>query len=97
MGSRIHWELCRKYGIECTEKWFNHIPSSVCSTKNKQVEIYWDQKIEVGKGLEHNKPDLVVVDKTNKKWIIVDFSVPFLPPPFSIYGGPKKFKINYLS
>ena len=77
MGSRIHWELCRKYGIEWTEKQFNHIPSSVCSTKDKQVEIYWDCKIEVGKGLEHNKPDVFVVDKASKKWIIVDFSVPW--------------------
>ena len=77
MGSRIHWELCRKYDIECSEKWFNHIPSSVCSTKDKQVEIYWDCKFEVGKGLEHNKPDVVIVDKTNKKWIILDFSVPW--------------------
>ena len=77
MGSRIHWELCKKYGIECPDKWFNHLPSSVCSTNDGSFLIYWDRKIEVGKGLEHNKPDLIVVDKVNKKWIIVDFSVPW--------------------
>ena len=25
MGLRIHWELCRKYGIDCSSKWYNHL------------------------------------------------------------------------
>ena len=49
----------------------------MCSTNDGSFEIYWDRKIEVGKGLEHNKPDLIVVDKVNKKWTVVDFSVPW--------------------
>ena len=27
--------------------------------------------------MEHNKPDLVIVDKVNKKWTLIDFSVPW--------------------
>ena len=40
MGSRIHWELCRKYGIKCEDKWFNHVPSTVCSDDNGNIEIF---------------------------------------------------------
>ena len=76
MGARIHWELCQIFEIHCEDKWFNHIPSAVCSSKDGKVELYWNRKIEVGKGLEHNKPYLVIVDKVNKKWTLIDFSVP---------------------
>ena len=77
VGTRVHCELCKKYGIQCSDKWFNHIPSTVSRTKDGLYEIYWNRKIPVGVGLEHNKPDVVVVDKVKKKWTIVDFCVPW--------------------
>ena len=77
MGTRIHWELCQKIEIQCKDKWFNHIPNAVCSSKDGKVELYWNRKIEVGKALEHNKPDLVIVDNVIKKWTLIDFSVPW--------------------
>ena len=45
MGKRVHWELCRKYGIECARKWYDHVPSSICSTKDGDIEIYWDRRV----------------------------------------------------
>ena len=39
MGFRIHWELCKKYGIQCEDKWYNHVPSSVCSTEDGNIEF----------------------------------------------------------
>ena len=77
MGARVHWELCRKYGIECVDKWFNHLPSSVSRSKDGLYEIYWNRKILVGRGIEFNKPDVIVVDKAAKKWTIIDFCVPW--------------------
>ncbi len=40
MGLRIHWELCRKYGIECAGKWYEHVPGSVCRNGTGEVEIW---------------------------------------------------------
>ena len=77
VGSRIHWELCRKYGIECASKWYDHVPSSVCKSKDGLFELYWDRKILTGCGIEFTKPDLVIVDHINKKWTIVDFCIPW--------------------
>ena len=76
VGSRIHWELCRKFGIECASKWYDHVPSRVSKTKDGLYELFWDRKI-VGCGVEFNKPDLVIVDQVNKKWTIVDFCIPW--------------------
>ena len=74
MGSRIHWELCRKYGIQCEDKWYNHVPSSVCSTEDGNIELFWDKEINLG--VAENRPDVVVLDKVLKKWTLIDFSVP---------------------
>ena len=40
-------------------------------------EIWWDKKVITAKVLEHNRPDVVVIDKVLKRWTMVDFSVPF--------------------
>jgi hypothetical protein len=76
MGRRVHWELCRKYGIECADRWYEHVPNSVTTDKDDQVVIYWDRTVETAKALPHNRPDVVVVDKRLGKWTLVDFSVP---------------------
>ena len=76
MGKRVHWELCRKYGIECASKWYDHVPSSICSTKDGDVDIYWDRRVETVRGCEHNRPDVVVIEKSERKWTLIDFSVP---------------------
>ena len=76
MGTRVHWELCRKYGIEFSERWYEHVPERVVMDRDKRVEIYWDQTIVGATALEHNRPDVVVVDKRAGKWTLVDFSVP---------------------
>jgi len=72
MGSRIHWELCRKYGIKCEDKWFNHVPSTVCSNENGNIELFWNKEIDLG--VQEKRPDVIVVDKEQKKWTLIDFS-----------------------
>ena len=41
------------------------------------VEIWWDRGIHTTKQMEHNRPDIVVVDRTYKHLILVDFAVPW--------------------
>ena len=31
---RVHWEMCRKYGTEFTDKWFDHKPLGVKSNED---------------------------------------------------------------
>jgi hypothetical protein len=76
MGLRIHWELCRKYEIECASKWYEHVPASVCRNGTGDVEIWWDRTVETGRRMAHNRPDVVVINRRERKWTLVDFSVP---------------------
>ena len=42
MGLRVYWELCRQYGIDCSERWFEEVPDTVRRSKDGQFEIWWD-------------------------------------------------------
>ena len=44
---------------------------------DKLYEVWWDNTVIAAAQLEHNRPDVVVIDRVRKRWLIVDFSVPF--------------------
>uniref|UniRef100_H3A710 Reverse transcriptase domain-containing protein n=1 Tax=Latimeria chalumnae TaxID=7897 RepID=H3A710_LATCH len=61
----IHWALCKKANIEVTNQWWNHQPKTV-----EETTIRTEREVQV------HKPDLVFVDKTNKKAKIIDIACP---------------------
>ena len=70
----IHLELCQKYNLIGKVKWYNHKPESVM--ENDMVKILWDFNIQTDHIIQHRRPDIVVVDKSNRKCQIVDIAVP---------------------
>ena len=79
MGLRIYWELCKKYGIQAKERWYEEVPDPVRKSADNKIELWWDQKVVTPTTLEHSRPDLVIIDHENRKHTFVDFSVPFDP------------------
>ena len=75
IGLRVYWELCRKYGVKCAGKWFEEVPDKVRKSDDGKVEIWWDRSVETAQQVESNRPDVVVVNRDEKKWLIVDFAV----------------------
>ena len=76
VGRRVHWEVCKKHGIDCSEKWFDHTPEKITSTSDGNVEILWDVEIETGKKVKHNRPDIIIKERERNKWTFVDVTVP---------------------
>ena len=76
MGLRVYWELCRKYKVKCSEKWYEECPDSVRKSECGKFEIWWNRPVMTTKKLDHNKPDVVVIDREKKYWTLIDFSVP---------------------
>ena len=58
---RVHWEMCRKYGIDCNDKWYDHQPLPII--ENGEVRVTWDMTIYTDKVLKHNRPDITLVHK----------------------------------
>ena len=77
MGLRVYWEVCGRHGLKRTEKWYEETPDPVRKSADGRYEVWWDQKVNTPTAFEANRPDLVVIDHEDKKWILVDFSVPF--------------------
>ena len=61
-------------GFNVPEKWYEH--KALPSTENGSFKIPWDFNIHTDHIIEHRRPDIIIVDKTNKKAQTVDFAVP---------------------
>jgi len=40
------------------------------------VKILWDINIQTDHVIEHGRPDIVVIDKDNKRALLIDIAVP---------------------
>jgi len=40
------------------------------------VKILWDMNIQTNHVIEHRRPDIVVIDKDNKRALLIDIAVP---------------------
>ena len=69
--------MCRKYGVKCSEKWYDECPDEIRVSGDRKIEIWWDRSVETTRKMEHNRPDVTVVDHASKVWTFVDFSVPW--------------------
>ena len=75
IGKKIHWEVCRKYGLDTKDRWYEHEPQAVC--EKEHYKILWDFPIQTDHVIEARRPDMIIVDKKNNKCQIIDFAVPF--------------------
>ena len=72
----IHWEMCRKFIFDHTDKWYVHNPAPV--QENDTLKHLWDFDIHTDHLISARRPDLIIMDKKKKKkriCKIVDFAV----------------------
>ena len=74
LAKKVHWLLCKKFEIECVDKWFSHQPEPLLE-KNK-CKVLWDFAIQIDKYIEHVRPDIVVTDIGKRECKIIDIAVP---------------------
>ena len=75
VGKRIHWEVCRKNGIEVKPKWYEHQSEAV--QENERCKILWDFIIQTDHVIEARRPYMIVIDKETKFAKIIDFAIPY--------------------
>ena len=74
VGRVVHWELCKEYGVECSDKWYEHSLKSI--EENEELKLLWDFTIQTDCGIHHRRPDIVIQKKKAKETIIVDIALP---------------------
>ena len=58
----IHWEICKKFKFDHTNKWYMHNPALVL--ENDTRKLLWDFDIHTDHQISARRPDLII---TNKK------------------------------
>ena len=81
----LRWKLCEKWGFNKAEKWYMHKPEKVLESED--CKILFDFPIQTDKSLEHNRPDIAVIDKKSKKCLLVD---PHVHLTLALKGKKKK-------
>ena len=63
----LHWNLCKKYHLLASEKWWEYNVEKVL--QNEEVKVVWEFKIQSDKFLAYNISDITVVEK-KQEWLI---------------------------
>ena len=77
VGKVIHWEMCRKFQFDHTNKWYMYNPAPVL--ENDTHKLLWDFNIQTDQLIPARRPDLIIINKKKKKkriCKIVDFAIP---------------------
>ena len=74
VAKKFHWDLCKKNGLEHTEKWYEHVPEG--AAENEQVKVLWDINVQCDNAIEARRPDIILIDKREQRGIIIDIAVP---------------------
>ena len=69
----MHWKICKDFGIEVKEGWYEHEPKTV--TENDSVTILWDMPIHTDRTIPVYRLDIVQKNK-DKTCLLIDMTLP---------------------
>ena len=61
----IHWELCKKFRFDHTNKWYVHNPASFL--ENNTHKLLWNFDIQTDHLISARRPDRIKINKKKKK------------------------------
>ena len=70
----IHWEMCKKFKFDHTNKWYMHNTAAVL--ENDTHKHLWDFDIQTDHLISAWRPDQIIINKKKRICKIVDFAVP---------------------
>lgn len=73
----IHRELALKYKLireETTPPYYKYNPEPVLETR--EYILYWDRPVITDRTIDHNRPDIILIDKKEKTANIIDIAIP---------------------
>ena len=74
VGKVIHWEMCRKFQFDHTNKWYRHNTPPVL--ENDSHKLQWHFNIQTNHLILARRPGLIIINKRKRICKIVDFVFP---------------------
>ena len=69
-AEHTHWMICKEFGIEVKERWYEHEPKTV--TENDSVTLLWHMPIHTDRTIAANRPDIMLKNKKDKTCLLID-------------------------
>ncbi|XP_051920732.1 uncharacterized protein LOC127600296 isoform X1 [Hippocampus zosterae] len=69
----VYRNICAEYGLETPRSKWETPPKVV---ENDRAKVLWDFQIQTDKIVMANQPDIVIIDKGQRKAVVVDVAVP---------------------
>ena len=58
VAKKVHWDLCKKNGLEHTEKWYEHVPEG--AVENEEVKVLWNVDVQCNNLMKARRPDIIL-------------------------------------
>ena len=65
IGLVIHWDMCKKFQFDRTNKWYMHNPPPVL--ENEMHKHLWDFYIQTDHLIPARRPNLIIINKTKRE------------------------------
>ena len=65
VGKVIHWEMCKKFKFDHTNKWYMH--NSAAVLENDTHKLQWTLNIQTDHLISARRPDLIVINNKERK------------------------------
>ena len=69
----VYRNICTQYGLEVPKPQWDITPKVV---ENNKAKILWNFSFQTDKQLLANQPDIVVVDREQKRVVVIDVAIP---------------------
>ena len=66
VGKVIHWEMCKKFKFDYTNKWYMHNPAPVL--ENNTHKLLWDFNIQTDRLIPTRRPDFITITKKEREF-----------------------------
>ena len=73
----LYWWIAHKYGLEDKLRSWTSKRKIPPSGENDKVRIWWNKTVQTVEPTNHNKPDMLVWFKEEKRLVIIEMSVPW--------------------
>lgn len=74
VGRIIHLALAEKFKlVQNQEPYYKYQPSNVL--ENDSIKMYWDRGILTDRTVQHDRPDITILFKNEKKVLFLDFTI----------------------
>ena len=71
-AAHMHWKICKEFGIEVKEQWYEHEPKAV--TEKDSIMILWDMPIHTDRTIAANRLDIMLKSKKDKTCLLINMT-----------------------